>query len=154
MMASNWDRLRSEQRIDRSLGDRYLQSFLTRIHPFHPFIDKDELVKVYENTMDRGIDFDDPSSLVLAVIALGATVSDPIDKKAEERAGEAYIQMALKILFASWTFTFSGDVVISQALVLCALYFTYTVEPLMAWRLIHMASTSIQQLLSRSVANI
>ncbi|KAI8666309.1 hypothetical protein NCS57_00855400 [Fusarium keratoplasticum] len=37
----------------------------------------------------------------------------------------------------------------SQALLLCALYFTYTVDPLMAWRLVHMASTSIQQVLNQ-----
>lgn len=149
MMSSNWDRLQEETPIDRADCNRHLGIFLTRVHPFHPFLDRDDIISHYEKVMETGVDFNNPSALVLAILALGATVSDPIDRKAEERSGEALIQKALKILFASWTFTFSGDVLISQALVLCALYFTYTVEPLMAWRLIHMASTSIQQLLSR-----
>lgn len=149
MMASEWNRLQVELPIKRADGDQYLAIFMNRVHPFHPFLDSKDVKSLYEEVMDRGIDFDNQSALVLAVLALGATVSDPIDRKAEDRSGEAYIQKAMKILFASWTFTFSGEELISQALVLCALYYTYTVEPLMAWRLIHMASTSIQQLLSR-----
>lgn len=149
MMASDWNRFQEGLPIDRANADRYLASFMNRVHPFHPFLDSKVVEAIYEEIMDKGIDFDNQSALVLAVLALGATVSDPIDRKAEDRSGEVYIQKALKILFASWTFTFSGEELISQALVLCALYYTYTVEPLMSWRLIHMASTSIQQLLSR-----
>lgn len=141
----------AEPSIDRSLGDAYLKSYLSRVHPYHPFIDADEIMSRYEDVASRGFTLvsDNPSALVLAVLALGATVTDPIDRAEKERTGERLFQRALKILFASWIFGFSGDVLASQALVLCALYFTYTVEPLMAWRLIHMASTSIQQSLSR-----
>ena len=152
MMCSTAFSLQDEFRIDKELGDAYLQSYLSRVHPYHPFIDAEDVVFHYENVMgreDRKFDFDNPSALVLAILSLGATVTDPIDRNEKERTGELLFQRALKILFTSWTFTFDGDVLISQALVLCALYFTYTVEPLMAWRLIHMASTSIQQLLSR-----
>lgn len=149
MMASDWNQFQEEQPINRADADRYLASFINRVHPFHPFLDRKDVNHTYEEIMERGIDFDNQSALVLAVLALGATVSDPPDRRAEDRSGETYIQKALKIVFASWTFTFSGEELISQALVLCALYYTYTVEPLMAWRLIHMASTSIQQLLSR-----
>lgn len=149
MMGPEGHRLHEEFHIERSDADAYFESYLARVHPYHPFLDRHDVIMHYEEYMNRGLGFDDPSALVLALLALGATVTDPIDKKDEDRSGEGFIQKALKIAFASWTFAFSGDVLISQTLVLCALYFTYTVEPLMSWRLIHMASTSIQQLLSR-----
>jgi hypothetical protein len=107
------------------------------------------VVKIYGEVMGRQVGFDQESALVLAIVALGAIALEPVDSQAEDRPWEVYFRRALRILLASWTFNFSGDVTIPQALVLCAVYFTYTAEPLMAWRLIHMASTSIQQLLSR-----
>ncbi|KAF7561500.1 hypothetical protein G7046_g2669 [Stylonectria norvegica] len=135
--------------IDKSVADSYLENFLTQVHPFHPFLDKEELVEQYERIMSRGLASDIESALFLAIFALGATAADPINNTQTSFPGDELIQRALKILYASWMFCFSGKISTSQALVLCALYFTYTVEPLIAWRLIHMASTNIQQILAR-----
>ncbi|KAJ9150897.1 C6 finger domain-containing protein [Pleurostoma richardsiae] len=135
--------------IDKSVADRYIENFLTLVYPFHPFFDRDDLLARYEEVMSQGLGSDDQSALFYAILALGATASDPVDRSTQSHSGDVLVRKALKILFASWTLCFSGDILISQGLVLCALYFTYTVEPLMAWRFIHMASTNIQQILAR-----
>ena len=136
--------------IDEAVADRYLDKFLTLVHPFHPFFDRHDLVARYDDVMSRGLGFDTLSAMFLAIFALGATASDPIDTREAGHSGDAFIQKASRILFASWAVSFGGDILISQGLVLCALYFTYKAEPLVAWRLIHMASTNIQQMLARS----
>ena len=130
-------------------SDVYFDQFLSLVYPFHPFLDQDDLMTQYNRVMSRGLEHDNQSGLFLAILALGATAGDVVDRRLTSYSGDALIQQALKILNASWTLSFSGDIVVAQGLVLCALYFTYTVEPLMAWRLIHMASTSIQQILAR-----
>lgn len=130
-------------------SDVYFDQFLSLAYPFHPFLSRDGLITQYKRVMACGLDHDNESGLILAVLALGATSGDAVGRRLTSHTGDALIQQALRILHASWTLCFRGDIVVAQGLVLCALYFTYTVEPLMAWRLIHMASTSIQQILAR-----
>ncbi|CAM1509879.1 Fc.00g002140.m01.CDS01 [Cosmosporella sp. VM-42] len=135
--------------IDKEVADVYLESYLNLEYPFHPFIDRGEIIIAYEEIMNRGLGLDVQSALIFSMLGIGATAADPIDRNAETHSGDYLIQQALRILYASWTLSFSGDLVVAQGLVLCALYFSYTVEPLMGWRLIHMASTNIQQILAR-----
>jgi hypothetical protein len=146
-----------EKHVDRTVADDYLSSFLALVHAFHPIFDRDQLLASYEDVMRDGIGSDVRSGVFLAVLALGATASDPIDDDRDHEhgnTGDACMQRALRILVPAWMISFSGDVRISQGLILCALYFTYVVQPLTAWRLIHMASTSIQQLLIRQVPSV
>lgn len=135
--------------MQKAVEDGYLNRYLTLVYPFHPFLNRDDVIAQYETTLSQGLQSDTQSALVMAILALGATASDPIDIRKDTHTGDPFIQKAMEILFAAWAFSFSGDILTSQGLVLCALYFAYTPEPLMAWRLIHMASTSVQQLLSR-----
>lgn len=135
--------------VDRSLTDNYLDQFFSLVHPFYPIFDRDDLIIRYEEVMNRGLGFDNESAFFLAVVALGATASDPIDNTKDSCSGDVFIRKALAVFMHSWTVTFSGDLLLSQGLVLCALYFAFAVEPLTSWRFIHMASTSIQQLLLR-----
>lgn len=142
--------LRTEQEhVDRTVADDYLNSFLAMVHAFHPIFDRDDLLASYEVVMRQGLGTDIRSSVFLAIFALGATASDPINRKQSENTGDVCLQRALRILVPAWTVSFSGNIQLSQGLILCALYFTYVVQPLTAWRLIHMAATSIQQLLIR-----
>ncbi|KAF4331784.1 hypothetical protein FBEOM_14444 [Fusarium beomiforme] len=137
------------QNIDRDTADDLLEKYFTLVHPFHSFIDRQELVILYENAMDHGLGSDNQSALVLAVLALGATASDPIDSQKTQYSGDGLTQEAVRIVYKSWDSSFGGDIILSQAIILCALYFTYKVEPLAAWRLVHMASTTIQQIMIR-----
>lgn len=138
-----------EEHFDRTVADDYLNSFLAMVHAFHPIFDRDDLLTSYEVVMRQGLGTDVRSGVFLAIFALGATASDPIDRKQSENTGDVCMQRALRILMPAWTVSFSGNIQLSQGLILCALYFTYVVQPLTAWRLIHMAATSIQQLLIR-----
>ncbi|KAL7931945.1 hypothetical protein V8C35DRAFT_105494 [Trichoderma chlorosporum] len=137
------------EHINRTVADDYLSSFLALVHAFHPLFDRDVLLASYEEAMKEGLGFDARSGVILAVLALGATASDAIDHGKNGHTGDACMARALRILVPAWTLSFSGNIQLSQGLILCALYFTYVVQPLTAWRLIHMASTSVQQLLIR-----
>lgn len=64
---------------DRATGDSYLGNFFDLVHPFHPFLDKDDILDRYEDTMAREFHFDSQSALILAVLGLGATASDPVE---------------------------------------------------------------------------
>jgi hypothetical protein len=138
-----------EERVDRAVADDYLSSFLAMVHAFHPIFDRDDLLASYEVVMREGLGSDTRSGVFLVIFALGATASDPVDHGEAGNTGDVCMQKALRILVPAWTVSFSGNIQLSQGLILCALYFTYVVQPLTAWRLIHMAATSIQQLLIR-----
>ncbi|KAJ3527772.1 hypothetical protein NM208_g10540 [Fusarium decemcellulare] len=156
----------SDSLIDNHLADRYIRSFFDIVQPFHPFLHSDELESQCEEVINRGFDSSVRSALALAVLALGSIASEGMGATRQSRQadkspinslqsssinddfeslGDTMIKRSLRILFPSWTVCFGGDIVVSQALILCALYFTYRVDPLMAWRLVHMAATSIQQ---------
>ncbi|KAK1243430.1 hypothetical protein MKX07_004058 [Trichoderma sp. CBMAI-0711] len=116
-----------EKHVDRTVADDYLSSFLALVHAFHPIFDRDQLLASYEDVMRDGIGSDVRSGVFLAVLALGATASDPIDDDRDHEhgnTGDACMQRALRILVPAWMISFSGDVQISQGLILCALYFT------------------------------
>ncbi|KIW25877.1 uncharacterized protein PV07_09013 [Cladophialophora immunda] len=132
--------------IDRSFADTWFERYWTLVHPYRPLLDQEDMSSQYERIMNQGLQEDSYSALLLCLLALGATALDPIEPTPVGHTGDELIRKALRILFPSWAVTFSGDLVLSQALVLCALYFCYVVEPLMAWRLTHMASTSVQQM--------
>ncbi|KIW21671.1 hypothetical protein PV08_02251 [Exophiala spinifera] len=135
--------------IERTLADEYFERYLTLVHQFRPMFELDDLRARYEKTMDNGLEKNLQSALFLPILALGATALDPVDRSRVKYSGDMLTKMALRILFPSWAVSFKGDLVLSQALTLCALYFCYVVEPLTAWKLVHMASTSIQQIICR-----
>ncbi|KAJ0108247.1 hypothetical protein J7T55_000213 [Diaporthe amygdali] len=130
--------------VDRSDGDKKLQCFLDMVHPLHPFLDKNELLAQYEETMSRGFDSGNQTALIMAILALGAISSDPIGHPSESRQGHL-VSVELE------HFNGAEAAQVTQALLLCVLYFNYAGDPLMAWRLVHMASTSIQQVLNRDL---
>lgn len=170
LLGGSTDSLNEHPNIDKSSWDSYINIFFEIVQPFHPFLNDHELRAQCEEIRSQGFGSDSKSALVMAVLALGSTVSAPVgmpprqddsssmdvsrstfpeSSNPDSPIGNTLMQRALRILFASWMVSFGGDVVMSQALLLCALYFTYTVDPLMAWRLVHMASTSIQQVLNQ-----
>ncbi|OAG42982.1 hypothetical protein AYO21_02933 [Fonsecaea monophora] len=138
-----------DQAIPRATVDEYFQKFLDLVHPLHPFLDPRHLTEEYKVAMGKGLGRDNQSAKLLALLALGATASDPVGNQSGPCSGDRLVQRALRILFRSWSLSFRGDIQLCQGLILGSLYFTYSVEPLMAWRLIHMAATNIQQMLIR-----
>ncbi|CAG7952062.1 unnamed protein product [Penicillium salamii] len=139
--------------LDRTITDRLLEQYFTLVHQFHPLLERDALMSQYQNALDRGLQLDEESALCLVALALGAIASEPRQRNGEferETPGFVYFQPALNILFATWANSFGNNIVLAQGLVLSALYLLHLMRPLQGWRLIHMASTNIQQTLIRS----
>ncbi|RFU75020.1 hypothetical protein TARUN_7225 [Trichoderma arundinaceum] len=113
-----------ENAVDRAVADEYLASFLAMVHAFHPIFDRDDLLANYEVVMGEGLGSDIRSGVFLAIFALGATASDAIDHGKNGNTGDTCMQKALRILVPAWMVSFSGNVQLSQGLILCALYFT------------------------------
>ncbi|KAJ5520753.1 hypothetical protein N7463_001206, partial [Penicillium fimorum] len=138
--------------LDRTITDRLLEQYFSLVHIYHPILEQDVLMDQYHNALDRGLRLDEESALCLVALALGAIASEPRQQDGEvkhEAPGFMYFQPALKIFFATWANSFGNNIVLAQGLVLSALYLLYLMRPLQGWRLIHMASTNIQQTLIR-----
>ncbi|KAJ5371954.1 hypothetical protein N7517_003960 [Penicillium concentricum] len=141
--------------LDRTITDRLLEQYFTLVHIYHPILERDVLMDHYHNALDRGLQLDEESALCLVALALGAIASEPRQQDGEDKheaPGFMYFQPALSIFFATWANSFGNNIVLAQGLVLSALYLLYLMRPLQGWRLIHMASTNIQQTLIREKA--
>jgi hypothetical protein len=129
-----------------------IDRFFETVHTVKPFLDKPTFLSRYDAVLHNGLGVNNESAVVLAVLALGAIGGTPGGNGQvfhEDTPGMGYLTSALHILTSSWMTSFTGDIVLSQGLVICALYFCCLVQPLPAWKLIHMASTNLQQLLIR-----
>ncbi|KAL4879193.1 hypothetical protein BJY04DRAFT_220312 [Aspergillus karnatakaensis] len=136
--------------VDPARADELLRHFFELVYPYHPLFEREELMLLFDRVADRGLQQDEESAVYLVVIALGSISSEPRrQSEVPEHAmpGFAHFNAAFRILIAAWTNSFGSNVVLAQGLVLSALYLLYLMRPLQAWRLIHMASTSIQQTL-------
>ncbi|KAL4969818.1 uncharacterized protein BDV14DRAFT_195347 [Aspergillus stella-maris] len=136
--------------MDRIISDDLLERFFELVYPYHSLFEREEFMELYQRVIDRGLQENAETALVLAVLALGAIASEPKpagEIKEDDMAGFEYYNAASRILVAAWAQSFGGNIMLTQGLVLSALYLLYLMRPLQAWRLIHMASTSIQQTL-------
>jgi len=53
------------------------------------------------------------------------------------------------MLLEIWTQSVGDNIFLSQGLLLCSLYLAYQPQPLLSMKYVHMASTSVEQLLIR-----
>ncbi|QSS56559.1 GAL4-like Zn2Cys6 binuclear cluster DNA-binding domain, conidia-enriched transcript [Histoplasma capsulatum var. duboisii H88] len=139
--------------IEREVTDRLVDTFFSDIHPCHPILDRDAFFAMYENVMSDGLGLGLHSAFCLVVFALGAVASEAAAVDPQEQYWEPalkYLQPALKILMAESVFSFGTDLQFVQALIFGGICFAYMAKPLHSWKLIHMASTDVQLLLSRS----
>ncbi|KAL3480976.1 hypothetical protein BJX99DRAFT_253960 [Aspergillus californicus] len=135
---------------DPARSNELLGYFFELVYPYHPLFEREELRMLFERVAERGLRQDEKSAVYLVVIALGLIASEPrrqSEVAEHEMPGFAHFNAAFRILVAAWANSFGSNVVLAQGLVLSALYLLYLMRPLQAWRLIHMASTSIQQTL-------
>ncbi|EEH10963.1 conserved hypothetical protein [Histoplasma capsulatum G186AR] len=137
--------------IEREVTDRLVETFFSDIHPCHPILDRDAFFAMYENVMSDGLGLGLQSAFCLVVFALGAVASEAAAVNPQEQYWEPalkYLQPALKILMAESVFSFGTDLQFVQALIFGGICFAYMAKPLHSWKLIHMASTDVQLLLS------
>lgn len=141
-------------RVDQETSLSLREGFFRSIHLVNPFLDESVFVERYFSSLDSPAGTLDERAVVLLVFAIGKIGGKPVIKSDENEElvpGMDLFKPAFHILTTSWTTCFSGDITLAQGLVLCALYLCYIAQPLRAWKLIHMASTTVQQLLIRSV---
>ncbi|KAK2812659.1 hypothetical protein FQN50_001305 [Emmonsiellopsis sp. PD_5] len=137
--------------LSKEVAHPLVAAFFTDVHPCHPILDQDEFFTIYENVLERGLDFSLQSALCMVVLALGVVALQPAG--ADGRAGDwapgmEYFQPALQILMAESAMSFGSNLLLPQALIFGGVYFAYLARPLQSWKLIHLASTDVQLLLS------
>jgi hypothetical protein len=125
--------------------DILIQNFFRLVHHFHPILDQRAFHDLYNRTIDDGLRPDLASALVLVVLALGAVAAaTPNLSEPSWHPGIQYFTPAVRLLLAESLCSFGGNPILPQALYLAALYYSYISRPLLAWRLVHMASTDVQ----------
>lgn len=139
--------------VGREAADMFLQAFFDHVHPFHPIFERKAFSALYEETFSKGLYRNEESGVLLIILALGAVMSEDPDGKhtlgGRTIPGMHYYKTAQQILMSRWTQSMGGNLLLSQGLLLCALYLTYAVQPLLAWKFVHTASTNVEQLLIR-----
>ncbi|KAH0431445.1 hypothetical protein CcaCcLH18_07061 [Colletotrichum camelliae] len=131
--------------IDAEAASSLVDNFFDLVNPQHPILDRGDFEHIYLDVVGSPLQADLRSALVLVVLALGRAAVDAPDLTRDGwLPGVAMFTPALQVLLGMW-FNSSGDsILLPQGLYLAALYCSYLSRPLQAWRLVHMASTSIQ----------
>lgn len=138
--------------LNREVTDLLVATFFSVVHPCHPILDRDEFRSIYQNVLTNGLGQNLESALCLTILALGVVASQsagPDARAGNWTPGMEYFQPALHILLAQSAFSFSPNLLLPQGLVFGGIYFAYIAQPLPSWKLIHLASTNVQLLLSR-----
>ncbi|KAF4949625.1 hypothetical protein FSARC_13418 [Fusarium sarcochroum] len=121
------------------------------VHRFHPILDQRAFRELYDQTLEHGPRPDLSSALVLVVLALGTVAAEtPNRMDACWSPGIRYFTPAVRLLLTESLSSFGGNALLPQALYLAALYYSYLSRPLLAWRLVHIASTDVQHYWIRS----
>ncbi|KAF2684970.1 putative C6 finger domain protein [Lentithecium fluviatile CBS 122367] len=133
--------------FDKPTTDALVAAFFSKVHCYHPILNRDEFEALYNSVISRGFAPGPNTCLCLVILALGATairenVPSPLP-------GIAYMQKVLPELLLASTWSFSWNVRTSQALILASVYFSYLARPLYSWRLINLAATHTHFLLPR-----
>lgn len=136
--------------LDRSRSESLIQSFIDRVHHYHPILSPSEIWRINGMVMDCGLDTGLSSSLLLTVLALGEVARDrPSSHSDPWMPGIDLLRPALGILMTKALSSFGNDLMLPQTLYLAGLYYSYLSRPLQAWRLVHMASTDVQHYWTR-----
>ena len=133
--------------FDKPTTDALVAAFFSKVHCYHPLLNKDEFEILYNNVVSGGFAPGSDTCLCLVVFALGATAIQ--DTVHSPLSGLSYMQKALPELLSASTWSFTWNVRTSQALILASVYFSYLARPLYSWRLINLAATHTHFLLPR-----
>ncbi|CAG8161087.1 unnamed protein product [Penicillium salamii] len=143
--------------LDQAHSYPLVEAYFKYVHMEMPILNKGHFLGLHDRHVRSGLRVDCDSALCLAVLALGSAALEQIDPKKSTSPywvpGEDYISPALQILMNKYLLSFCPTITLPQSLILISKYFGFLLRPLQSWKLIHMASTSIQYLNSRSQAS-
>ncbi|EKV07008.1 hypothetical protein PDIG_75220 [Penicillium digitatum PHI26] len=130
-----------------------VEAYFKYVHVEMPILDKDQFLGLCDHHTRAGLNVDCDSALCLAVLALGSAALEQVDPTKSNSPywvpGAEFISPALQILMNEYLLSFCPTITLPQSLILISKYFGFLLRPLQSWKLIHMASTSIQYLNSR-----
>lgn len=141
--------------LDEASTYPLVEAYFKHVHVEMPILDKDQFSGLYDHHIRAGLSVDCDSALCLAVLALGSAALEQVDPTKSSSPywvpGADFISPALQILMNEYLLSFCPTITLPQSLILISKYFGFLLRPLQSWKLIHMASTSIQYLNSRLV---
>jgi hypothetical protein len=141
--------------LDEASTYPLVEAYFRHVHVEMPILDKDQFLGLYDHHARAGLSVDCDSALCLAVLALGSAALEQVDPTKSSSPywvpGADFISPALQILMNEYLLSFCPTITLPQSLILISKYFGFLLRPLQSWKLIHMASTSIQYLNSRLV---
>lgn len=141
--------------LDEASTYQLVEAYFKHVHVEMPILDKDQFLGLYNHHTRAGLGVDCDSALCLAVLALGSAALEQVDPIKSISPywvpGADFISPALQILMNEYLLSFCPTITLPQSLILISKYFGFLLRPLQSWKLIHMASTSIQYLNSRLV---
>lgn len=141
--------------LDEASTYPLVEAYFKHVHVDMPILDKDQFLGLYNHHTRAGLGVDCDSALCLAVLALGFAALEQVDPIKSISPywvpGADFISPALQILMNEYLLSFCPTITLPQSLILISKYFGFLLRPLQSWKLIHMASTSIQYLNSRLV---
>ncbi|OQE05429.1 hypothetical protein PENVUL_c024G06859 [Penicillium vulpinum] len=143
--------------LDEASTYPLVEAYFKYVHVEMPILDKDQFWGLYDHHIGAGLNVGCDSALCLAVLALGSAALEQVDPTKSSSPywvpGANFISPALQILMNEYLLSFCPTITLPQSLILISKYFGFLLRPLQSWKLIHMASTSIQYLNSRSQAS-
>lgn len=138
--------------MDSSQAAAVLENFFAEIHPHFPILDQASFTATF-NSIVAGTGNDIDAALCLIILALGelaGSLHTPAPGTTEQdEPGREHFSIAYHIITTSWLNSFDLSTSLVTALVYAAIYLCYMSRPLQAWRLIHMASTKLQMIVSQ-----
>lgn len=139
--------------LDGESTSALVEAYFRHVHVEMPILHKDQFWELYDQHVRAGLNVDCDSALCLAVLALGSAALEQVDPTKSSSPywvpGAEFISPALQILMNEYLLSFCPTITLPQSLILISKYFGFLLRPLQSWKLIHMASTSIQYLNSR-----
>jgi hypothetical protein len=124
-------------------SDRLVEVFFTHVHLETPILDEEPFRSTYVAARQNHSSDEVTSALIYVILSLASAVIASTEEVLG--AGEAYISAALGILSRHYLCSWRADISLAQALLLAARFFGYRMQPLQSWKLVHMASTTVQQ---------
>ncbi|OQV03346.1 Fungal specific transcription factor domain-containing protein [Cladophialophora immunda] len=135
--------------IDTASVRRLINQFLDTVHSIYPIFEVEAFQQFCDKRIITGLQFDIESAILLVSMALGdlrSRAPAPSTAVHGHELGSQCFQIAVSIFMSAWVSSHADNLSLCQGLVLCAIYLATSVRPLEAWKLIHMASTTVQQI--------
>lgn len=132
--------------LRRDVTDRLVSNFFSQVHPHCPILDQDSFGGFFEKSLSGTCRNPADAALCLVVLALGSQPFAAATNDSAESMSIAttYFEPAYRILTTGWVSSLGTTLSLPSGLVLCAVYLDRIVKPLAAWKLIYMASSTLQ----------